>query len=296
MSLRPRTSHTLVLAGGVAVALIGAGVGQRFGGALIAPLQAGADRAIIEAGGRGVAAHFVDAQGWYTRHPRLTGGERLGDAARSRVAMAAASVPGVGGVHWLSQRGMVTASDPDPMLACQTQVEAMLKSRTIRFAENSAAIDPASQGLLNEVAAALRPCAGSIIAVTGHTDAKGNEVANLFLSRERALAVRNALAARGIDMAGLRARGVGSERPMPGLDPEDPANRRIVFSVIAPVSPAPTVVDSPGAGQEASSLASRSMPLWLEISVLAVLTYAGGITIAGGLLRRRLAARPNVSP
>ena len=98
------------------------------------------------------------------------------------------------------------------------------------------------------MAASLRPCAGSVIAITGHTDAKGDEATNLALSMERAQAVRNALAARGIDMAGLRAKGVGSVRPVPGLDPADPANRRIEFSVIAPVSLEPTVVDTPGAG------------------------------------------------
>ena len=137
---------------------------------------------------------------------------------------------------------------PAPVLDCQNHVEAILHTRSIRFAESSAAIDPTSSGLLDEVAAALRPCAGSITAITGHTDAKGDEATNLALSVARAQAVRNALAARGIDMAGLRARGLGSARPVRGLDPTDPANRRIEFSVIAPVSLEPTPVDTPGAG------------------------------------------------
>lgn len=127
-------------------------------------------------------------------------------------------------------------------------MQGILRTRSIRFAEASAAIDPASGELLDEVAAALRPCGGSIIAITGHTNAQGDEAANLALSSERAVAVRNALAVRGIDMAGLRARGLGSQQTVPGLDPADPANRRIEFSVIAPVSLEPTVVDTPGPG------------------------------------------------
>ena len=45
---------------------------------------------------------------------------------------------------------------------------------------------------MDEVAAALRPCLGSIIAITGHTDASGPEPGNLALSQERAEAVQAA--------------------------------------------------------------------------------------------------------
>ena len=112
---------------------------------------------------------------------------------------------------------------------------------------SESAIDRASQQLLDEVAAALRPCLGSIIAITGHTDSSGTEPGNLALSRERAEAVRQALIARGIPGDGLRARGFGSSEPVEGLAPADPANRRIEFSVIAtePLEIAP--VDVPGA-------------------------------------------------
>jgi len=282
-----RGALALVLAGGVLASLLGAGVGQGFGARLVAPLQAGAARALSQAGGRGVTAQFIDMHGWYSRHPVLTGGEGLPDPARERVASAVAAVPGVGGVHWASRTQAQAVAEPDPMLACQSQVEAMLRSRSIRFAENSARIDPVSRGLLDEVATALRPCAGSIIAITGHTDAKGDEDANLVLSQERAVAVRNALATRGIDMAGLRARGVGSALSLAGLDPTDPANRRIEFSLIAPVSLEPTVVDAPGSAPDAGGAASAAMPLWLELGVIAGLTYAVAVSIGWAIWRRR---------
>jgi OOP family OmpA-OmpF porin len=102
--------------------------------------------------------------------------------------------------------------------------------------------------VLDEVADALSPCVGSIIAVTGHTDGNGDTDANLALSRARAEAVRWALVGRGIPADGLRAAGYGSERPIEGLAPVDPANRRIEFSVIEAMPLQPTPVDMPGPG------------------------------------------------
>ena len=45
---------------------------------------------------------------------------------------------------------------------------------------------------------------------------------------------------------GLRANGVGSREPVEGLDPADPANRRIEFTVIATEPLMPTPIDTPG--------------------------------------------------
>lgn len=139
------------------------------------------------------------------------------------------------------------ASEP-AALHCQHAVEGILKTRTIRFQEGSAALDPASSALLDEVAAALRPCAGSRIAISGHTDAHGDEAANVALSLERARTVREALIARGIARVDLRARGLGSAQPVDGLDPADPANRRIEFSVLTPARIRPTLIDVPASG------------------------------------------------
>ena len=239
----------LIAAGWVATGLVGWAAEMANGPVLVARLQQGAGKALASTHARGVVASFADRHGWLTRHALLAGGDNLPDGLREQAAAAVAAVPGMGGVHWATRHGVHHAEAlPAPVLDCQAHVEAILRTRSIRFAESSAAIDPASNGLLDEVATALRPCAGSIIAITGHTDAKGDEAANQSLSIARAVAVRNELGARGIDLAGLRARGLGSARPVPGLDAADPANRRIEFSVIAPASLEPTPVDTPGAG------------------------------------------------
>jgi OOP family OmpA-OmpF porin len=168
------------------------------------------------------------------------------------VARAIAAVPGVGGIRW--QAGGVhapTFSESGEEIGsshCQSDVEAIIRVRSIRFSEASAAIDPASDALLNEVATALKRCVGSIIAVGGHTDRMGDENANVALSKARAEAVRWALIGRGIPADGLRAAGYGSSRPIEGLDPGDHANRRIDFSVIEKVRLQPTPIDTPGPG------------------------------------------------
>lgn len=143
-----------------------------------------------------------------------------------------------------SQTAEVSA-EVSPVLHCQSAVEGILRTRTIRFEEASAALDPASTALIDEVADALRPCAGSRIAITGHTDARGDEAANVTLSLERARTVREGLIVRGIARADLRARGLGSAAPVDGLDPADPANRRIEFSVLTPQRIKPTPIDTP---------------------------------------------------
>ena len=197
--------------------------------------------------GSGVRALFVSPAGAPSRHPLLTGADSLNEGTRDELAKAIAALPGVGGVRWADGNALVESADePVQPLHCQEDVEALLRARTIRFEEGSARIDAASRSLVDEVAQALRPCLGSIIAITGHTDTSGSEPGNLALSRERAAAVEQALVDSGIPADGLRARGVGSREPVEGLDPTDAANRRIEFSVLATVPISPTPVDTPG--------------------------------------------------
>lgn len=204
------------------------------------------DRAVAArdaAGGRGVSITFRDRYGWLTRHPTLSGGKQLSAEVRKTVAARIAAIPGISGVSWARD-----ADGRSVSAHCQDDVERILETRTIRFGEASTRLEPSSERLLGEVARALRPCVGSVIAVTGHTDASGNQKVNVALSQARAEAVRSSLIARGIPGTNLRAAGLGSARPVQGLDPMDPANRRIEFSVLytAPVKPTP--IDTPGPG------------------------------------------------
>lgn len=244
MPIGPRLA---ILSGAALVATGGFVAAQWTGPRFVRQLEAGVEASLARADARGIDVRFTNGMGMLTRHPRLSGGENLSDDKRSQVAQAVAGVGGVGGVFWADGivRAVANEREFEP-LHCQEDVEGLLRTRSVRFQEASSALLPASQILLNEVAEALRPCLGSIIAITGHTDDTGNEPGNLALSLERARAVREALIARGIPRDGLRAKGLGSREPVAGLDPADPANRRIEFSVIRLEPLHPTPVDTPG--------------------------------------------------
>ena len=245
MPIRP---SLVILAGAVLTGASAYLLAEPMAPGFIEGLETRSAAAIKQAGGGKVTARFATESGLPTRHPILSGGETLNDSTRADVAQAVYAVPGVGGVRWSdgSSRAESREQVYQP-LHCQEDVEGLLRSRSIRFEEASTALLPASQVLIDEVAEALRPCLGSLIAVTGHTDQQGSDEVNLALSVERAEVVREALVRRGIPRDGLRATGVGSRQPVEGLTPSDPANRRIEFSVIRTEPVRPTPVDTPGA-------------------------------------------------
>lgn len=202
---------------------------------------------ITEADAAPVKARFSSRDGWPTRHTVLSGGEDLDEEARDRVAKAVATIKGVGGVSWadgsmLAQTGMGTT----PPILCQDDVAILLGARSIRFEESRSDIASTSAPLLDEVAAALKPCLGSVFSITGHTDASGPEPDNIALSRARAASVVAALRQRGIPTSSLVASGLGSSQPIDGLSAQDPANRRIEFEVVSTSPVKPTPIDIPG--------------------------------------------------
>ncbi|WP_394728574.1 OmpA family protein [Altererythrobacter sp. GH1-8] len=244
MVVRP---SILMIAGALASLSLGMAGAAHSDDIFVEELADKARAAIAAQGGSGITAEFADRFGFPTRHPLLSGGEPYDEATRDAVAKAVASIPGVGGVRWADGSMLAQASEqPLSPLHCQDDVEALLAARTIRFDEASSTLDPANGTLIDEVAAALRPCLGSIISITGHTDSVGDKEVNLVLSQARARAVERALIARGIPSEGLRVEGLGSSAPLEGLSPADPANRRIEFEVVATVPIEPTPIDTPG--------------------------------------------------
>ncbi|MBX7527402.1 OmpA family protein [Qipengyuania vesicularis] len=240
-------SNFAIILGAALVSALGFVASQQGAQAMADRLHDEAEAALAEAGTPQIDARFANRYGAPSRHPVLSGGETLDDPMRARAAQAVASISGVGGVSWVD--GTVNAESGDRAfepLHCQEDVDGLLRTRTIRFEEASTALVPASRMLLDEVANALKPCVGAIIAINGHTDKIGDETANVALSMDRARVVREALVRRGIPRDTLRARGLGSSEPVQGLTAEDPANRRIEFSVIRLEPLTPTPVDTPG--------------------------------------------------
>ena len=244
MSNRPAL---IVFAGALLVCAIALFVASQTATQYVRTLAAEAARLPAQGTNPAVDVRFTNARGWPTRHPMLTPNRDLSELERARIAQAIADIPGVGGVHW-TDGTMLASGDTDiESLRCESELLGVLAERTIRFEESSAEFIPGSEQLLDELATAMRPCVGAIVAISGHTDTSGSPQVNRALSQDRAQIVRQELIARGIPAQNLRATGYGSSRPVAGLDPADPANRRIEFRVISNEKTRPTPVDTPAA-------------------------------------------------
>jgi OOP family OmpA-OmpF porin len=110
--------------------------------------------------------------------------------------------------------------------------------RDINFAFNSADLDEASQGTLDEVAVAIRNAIanrpGITIEVQGHTDAIGSDAYNQQLSERRAASVRDYVVSVEPSIEeSLTTRGYGEANPVASNDTDEgrAENRRVEFVV-----------------------------------------------------------------
>ncbi len=110
--------------------------------------------------------------------------------------------------------------------------EGKLVSYGIYFDVNSDKLKPQSAGTLKEIAGILADNPELKIRIIGHTDADGNDAANLDLSKRRAASVKNALvAAYSIDAARIETDGKGEKEPVAPNDngTNKALNRRVEF-------------------------------------------------------------------
>lgn len=106
----------------------------------------------------------------------------------------------------------------------------------ITFPINSYTVQPQFQATLDQVAQTLAANPSTFIDIYGHTDPSGGDAINLPLSRNRAQAVANYLASRGVNPARIATQGYGSSQPIADNSTEAgrAANRRVEIR-IAPV-------------------------------------------------------------
>ncbi|MBY0421086.1 MAG: OmpA family protein [Parvularculaceae bacterium] len=125
---------------------------------------------------------------------------------------------------------------------CQTELDALAASETINFATGRSEIPASSRPFLDKIAGVAKTCVGPVITVGGHTDASGNEAANVRLSTSRAEAVRTYLVDAGFAADRIAAVGFGSGQPVADNATREgrAKNRRIAFVVSAPAVPATT--------------------------------------------------------
>ena len=139
--------------------------------------------------------------------------------------------------------GMVLVSDivvVSPSLSfddmCRTRFDRAIEGRRIDFPGAGDELSPGAQPLLDALVEIAADCPHARLRVTGHTDASGDENANVALSLARAEAVVAYMLDRGLPPDKLETVGAGSMEPL--LDASDARarriNRRVEFELLLP--------------------------------------------------------------
>ena len=99
----------------------------------------------------------------------------------------------------------------------------------IFFAFDSFELDPKSDNEIDRLVSFLKDNPSVAIEIVGHTDNIGSEKRNRVLSKNRALSVKKALVAKGIDPSRLVAKGLGMSAPVASNATEEgrQLNRRV---------------------------------------------------------------------
>lgn len=125
---------------------------------------------------------------------------------------------------------------------CAEQASVVLGGGGVAFLSGEARLDATSVRAINTVTAIVLKCideADLELQVAGHTDSSGDPVLNQQLSEARALAVRDALVARGVPPERITAAGYGASVPVADNETEEgrAANRRTEMEWFAPGDP-----------------------------------------------------------
>lgn len=109
-----------------------------------------------------------------------------------------------------------------------------LGEQAIKFDAGKSEIPESGKGTLDKIAESVKAYPDTKVNITGHTDG-ANSDSNMALSQKRADSVKEYLKTKGglPDEQIGDSKGLGSTAPAQGLDPKDPANRRVELSITA---------------------------------------------------------------
>ncbi|MEO9467497.1 OmpA family protein [Parasphingorhabdus sp.] len=225
-----------ILTGAAATALL-ALVGHAISGeSYISGLEESVNTELAAQGVEGVTASF--SRDPLSRRATLDGDVR--DEIKQKALGTVSAIAGVSRANWKGAAPLAASGGGAPALtsndganACQASVDNAIAGEKLNFRSGSAYVSPASNKIIDSVAAALKTCSDFSVAIGGHTDSNGNAEINKSMSQERADRVRSGLIERGISESQVTATGYGSEQPLAeGSGPEaDARNRRIEFKV-----------------------------------------------------------------
>ena len=104
----------------------------------------------------------------------------------------------------------------------------------ILFATGKSDLSVASQNALSQFAVSLNGTPDTDVMIYGHTDSNGGDKVNLPLSEQRAKAVGNFLASKGVANKRMTTQGLGSSQPVAAEDAKgvQALNRRVEIYII----------------------------------------------------------------
>ena len=114
------------------------------------------------------------------------------------------------------KRAMEEASQGSGVSVSQTadnQLKLEIPS-DISFASGSSEIQPRLRPILDRFADSLNQNPGTEVRILGYTDNTGSDALNYPLSRDRAVATRDYLAARGVAFNRIHVEGLGPQNPV----------------------------------------------------------------------------------
>jgi OmpA-OmpF porin, OOP family len=236
-----------ILIGAALTALLAWGSHSAMGGGtkFVTGLEAKANTALTSNAIAGVTA-TVERTPQLKRIIILSGDKT--DAEKADIIAKMKAIPGVADARWdtgpvVAEANIAPAKVEAPaskaaVAACQTDINKVMAGKTINFQSGSAYLAE-NNAVLDEVAAALKPCAGMAVEVQGHTDLSGAAETNQTLSQDRAARVVAAMVAKGVPAERLTAKGYGSSQPLENIRSAaaNAKNRRTVFAIAASAAP-----------------------------------------------------------
>jgi peptidoglycan-associated lipoprotein len=128
--------------------------------------------------------------------------------------------------------GPISPINPDDF----NQDRATLAAHTVHFAYDSSVVKSSEKGNVEAVATYMKANSGVFLLIEGHCDERGTEEYNRALGERRALALREALVADGVDAQKVTTRSFGKDKPVATGNDEAAwsQNRRGEFVVLHP--------------------------------------------------------------
>jgi outer membrane protein OmpA-like peptidoglycan-associated protein len=114
-------------------------------------------------------------------------------------------------------------------------IKLVLGENSVRFNVSKATLTPQAQANLDKLVPVFNEYSKTNINIYGYTDSSGNADSNLILSQQRADAVKNYLATKGIAANRFVVNGLGIADPIAANDTKEnkALNRRVEFAITA---------------------------------------------------------------